>query len=105
MNPRGAARAPVGNLTSLLVECVPVVKEVACLVLGSSDGIALATFRTVPGYPSVLPGLDASEPTDCKDIRKTSYLLMLFNGAYRCLLCLMVLITVFCLIKNFCFLV
>jgi hypothetical protein len=66
-NPRGAARAPVGNLTSSLVECVPLVKEVACLVLGSSDGIALATFRTVPGYPSVLPGLNASEPTDCKE--------------------------------------
>jgi hypothetical protein len=32
-NMRGAARAPVGNLTSPLVECVALVKEAAFLVI------------------------------------------------------------------------
>ncbi|KAH9965540.1 hypothetical protein BGW80DRAFT_1254940 [Lactifluus volemus] len=49
-NPRVTASAPVGVLTWSLVESVPLVKEVACLVvLGSASG----NYR-----------LDASEPTD-----------------------------------------
>jgi hypothetical protein len=35
---RGVATASVGNLTWSLVESVPLVKEVACLVLGSGEG-------------------------------------------------------------------